>query len=294
MNGGGAMMLYVYYGGTTLLLLIPGIAVLLWLRSLIRRWVAPVPTGIDHLWAAKAARGLLLGLVLVALSVLPGVLAGAFAPGHAGWQPFAGSEEMSSPSMAGIATLFVFQAAQEELVFRAISMGLFGVLLLWLVKMLLGLRPAAKANRISAQAWLGFGFIVSAAVSVAFAMAHLHNPDVSRLALTNIALAGLLLGLVAWTDGDIWGAWALHFCWNFALAALGLPVSGIGVNTHGPFTGAVPGLLTGGGFGPEGSLPNTVALLAGCVLVLWLARRGFREETAAEVDFSVPETESPQ
>lgn len=265
--------MFIYYIGAVVLLLVPAIAVILWLRHLIRRWVAPVPASIDSLWAVKCARGLLLGAALFCISVLPAWVAGMFAPDHPGWRAFADSAQaFHGFGAAGLAALFAFQAAYEELLFRAIALGLFGILVMWVVRLLVACAPS-PGRSLSRKAWLASGTAASAVVAFAFAFSHATNPGASALSLANIALAGVLLGLVAWIDGDVWGAWSLHLFWNFSLAVCGLPVSGIRIGGVGPLAGAVPGQFSGGRFGPEASLPNTLGLLAAIIFILWLATR---------------------
>ena len=73
--------------------------------------------------------------------------------------------------------------------------------------------------------------------------------------------------------------------WNFTLAALALPVSGM---TFGPpllstgIAGAAIPLLSGGAFGPEGSLLSTLALAAVLALLIRRSTLKLSSEYAAE------------
>lgn len=102
-----------------------------------------------------------------------------------------------------------------------------------------------------------------AVTSAAFSLLHGANPNVGRLAFLNIALAGILLGLICLKTGDLWWATGVHLGWNLATGFLAdLPVSGLKV-VDAPLmevteTGAA--LVTGGAFGLEGGLAATVAL----------------------------------
>ena len=107
-------------------------------------------------------------------------------------------------------------------------------------------------------------------IAVVFALAHLANPNVTPLAVGNIALAGIFLGLAFYAPGGIWTAWGAHLGWNGMLAALDAPVSGV------PFSiplidydPGAPAWLTGGPFGPEGGLASTLAL----TIAVLVARR---------------------
>jgi hypothetical protein len=114
--------------------------------------------------------------------------------------------------------------------------------------------------------------------AVVFAALHGLNPHISLLALANIALAGVLLGAALWRTMSLWFATGLHFGWNWTMGVLAdLPVSGLDDSTPG-FSFDTPGFdavvdraspLTGGAFGPEGSLLVTAATLAG---IAWVVR----------------------
>jgi hypothetical protein len=105
-------------------------------------------------------------------------------------------------------------------------------------------------------------------LALVFALAHGGNPSVTRLALLNIAIAGVFLGLVFFTPGGLWTSTGAHLGWNLTLAGLGAPVSGIALDL--PWLSYAPGhpsWLTGGGFGPEGGILASMCLLGGSVLV---------------------------
>jgi len=107
-------------------------------------------------------------------------------------------------------------------------------------------------------------------VAVAFALGHIANPNVTPLAIGNIALAGIFLGLAFYAPGGIWTAWGAHLGWNALLAALDAPVSGVPFQI--PFLdyeAGDPAWLTGGEFGPEGGLASTLAL----TIAVLVARR---------------------
>jgi uncharacterized protein len=108
-----------------------------------------------------------------------------------------------------------------------------------------------------------------------FALLHAANPNVSAAALFNTFLAGVILALLVERSGSLWSAVLAHGVWNFSIASLAsLPVSGIEVShlLQTAVTGPEP--LTGGGFGPEGSLLLT-ALAGPLLAILWLRRPRF-------------------
>jgi membrane protease YdiL (CAAX protease family) len=107
--------------------------------------------------------------------------------------------------------------------------------------------------------------------SAVFAAAHLPNPGVGTLALTNTALAGILLGIVYWRTFSIWLVTGVHLSWNGVMSlAADLPVSGLEFGSPG-FRAHVTGpeIWTGGDYGPEGGLALTLITL---VAIAWSAR----------------------
>ena len=120
--------------------------------------------------------------------------------------------------------------------------------------------------------------------STAFAAVHGDNPAVGPLALTNIFLAGVLLGVVYMKTASLWAATAVHLGWNWAMAGLfDLPVSGLGwidVPRFEPWV-VGPAWWNGGAFGPEGGVIGTICFVAATVLVLRSAR--FRRDPNAGV-----------
>jgi membrane protease YdiL (CAAX protease family) len=113
--------------------------------------------------------------------------------------------------------------------------------------------------------------------SALFSLFHGLNPNVSWIALLNIALAGGMLGYSRAKTGRLWLPMAYHFSWNLVQGpVLSLPVSGVhyGGLLAVVDRGTAP-LLTGGAFGPEGGLIGTLVLVAAFPL-LWLWGRRAR------------------
>lgn len=112
-------------------------------------------------------------------------------------------------------------------------------------------------------------WVAALVTSLGFALMHSANPNFSAAALANTFLAGVLLALLVERSGSLWSATLAHGVWNFAVASLAsLPVSGLEVFhlLQTSVTGPAP--LTGGGFGPEGSLLLT-ALALPLAAILW-------------------------
>lgn len=109
--------------------------------------------------------------------------------------------------------------------------------------------------------------------SIGFGLMHAGNSDATVAAVGNTMLAGFLLCLLVERSGSLWSATLAHAAWNFSMACLiSLPVSGLQVS-HLLRTAVLgPGMVTGGGFGPEGSLILT-ALALPLLIFLWPRRR---------------------
>jgi len=193
-------------------------------------------------WVPGGGRGFLVSLPL---GIAPAAVAMAMAVPLAGaaWTPDGGTFADWLGTFAVTTALLLPAAFVEELIFRGVP-----------------------------QVVLGEAFGRGTAIvllSAVFAIAHGLNPGITPLAVGNIALAGVLLGVSFYLPGGIWAATGVHLGWNATLAALAAPVSGL------PFAmpwldyrAGGPAWLSGGGFGPEGGLLGT-AVLAVAVLVAW-------------------------
>jgi uncharacterized protein len=180
--------------------------------------------------------GVLGGCLVAGAALLLAVIVGS-----ARWVPDAGTPPQYADSALKTVLVLAPSALGEELVFRGVPLVLL----------------AAVIGRGSAVV----------AVAIAFALAHLSNPNVTALGLGNVALAGVLLGLAFYAPGGIWTAAGVHRGWNALLACLDTPVSGVPFRI--PLLDYRPGgpvWLTGGGFGPEGGLAATVAMTLGIVV----------------------------
>lgn len=152
--------------------------------------------------------------------------------------------------------------ADEGTVVQYVSTGL------WTVVVILGAAAAEEflfrgyPLRVLAERWGNVAALVL--TTVAFSVVHGSNPHVGPLALVNIALAGLLLGMILLVTGSLWWAMGLHAGWNFATSFVAdLPVSGLVLVDAPLIEVTAPGnvLFTGGEFGLEGGLAATIGLL---------------------------------
>ena len=146
--------------------------------------------------------------------------------------------------------------------------GDVGILLLELLYFVgVGLAEELLARGAILHALLRFGkwkaLLISSCV---FGLLHLTNPNLDVLAMVNLILAGLIMGLSMYATGSIWVAIGFHITWNWIQGSvLGIPVSGH-VQSGTLFQTAILGsnpVLTGGEFGAEASIICTAVLALG-------------------------------
>jgi len=133
-------------------------------------------------------------------------------------------------------------------------------------------------NSISARYNIWTGLLVN---SLIFAILHGLNPDITRLALLNLFLAGLLLSTIFYLTDNILFVGAFHAAWNFMLGpVLGVPVSGLSIYSSLFKTTLLPdhSLMNGGGFGFEGGLGLTISIIIAFITLFFLVRIRNRQE----------------
>jgi uncharacterized protein len=112
--------------------------------------------------------------------------------------------------------------------------------------------------------------------AVAFGLAHLSHG--SWLPVLEITIdGGLTLGLLYMVTGRLWMAIGMHTAWDF------FEESFLGVNTHNGFLLSTPvqgksALLTGGSYGPDGSLLAMMVGVLCCAAILWASKKGHFSE----------------
>ena len=185
--------------------------------------------------------GLSLGVGVAALVVLGMVLLGGIR-----WGPEAGSAGDFLRDGAIALWFFTLPAAAEEALFR----GYFLQAL--------------------AEKWGALGALWG--TSLIFGVVHLTNPNTSPLGIGNIVMAGVFLGAVYLKTASLWWATGAHLGWNWALGFLAdLPVSGLELADSPLYEGLPQGAawVSGGAFGPEGSL---LATLGFALAAFWVWR----------------------
>jgi len=179
----------------------------------------------------------------------------------------------------GISAAFGYIAVEEGSAQPQGVVALGGVLLV-----LLGWIVQGAGEELLARGWLlpvvgaryspVLGLIVS---SLVFAVLHSLNPNLSLVAILNLALFGLFTALYALYDRGLWGVFSIHSIWNWAQGnLLGFEVSGMNApgGTLFDLMEVGPDVVTGGPFGPEGGLAVTAVLIISCLAVWWLGRGG--------------------
>jgi hypothetical protein len=109
-----------------------------------------------------------------------------------------------------------------------------------------------------------------------FGALHLLNPNSSLLTAFGLAVqAGLLLGAAYIYSKNLWFPIAIHFAWNFTQSGIfGAVTSGNSIgksllNTN--IQGST--LITGGTFGPEGSIQATLFCLTAAIILIIISHR---------------------
>jgi len=126
--------------------------------------------------------------------------------------------------------------------------------------------------------------IATVFVSFLFGAIHLGNPGATFASTIVTILAGFLFSIAYLRTRALWVGWGFHFTWNATMGVLfGLPISGItsfspviASNTVGPFW------ITGGDYGPEGSLICAIVILV-LIFVLISATRDLKYRYAQPV-----------
>ena len=126
--------------------------------------------------------------------------------------------------------------------------------------------------------------IATIAVSLLFGFIHLGNPGATFASTIVTVFAGWLLSIAYLRTRALWVAWGFHFTWNATMGILfGLPISGITNFSPVVASNAVgPLWITGGDYGPEGSLVCAIVILV-LIFVLISATRDLKYRYAQPV-----------
>lgn len=198
------------------------------------------PTELRWRKSGGAGRGftfaVLIGVLLSGLILVLGA-----AVGGARWSSDGGTAALYAQRIGLVVLILAPSALAEEMIFRGVPLVLLD-------------KAGGRAVAIGGMALL-------------FALAHSQNPEITTLSIGNICVAGVLLGIAFYAPGGLWTATGFHLGWNWAIAALDAPLSGIDLKI--PFINYDPGgpaWLTGGKFGPEGGVLATLVLGAATIV----------------------------
>jgi membrane protease YdiL (CAAX protease family) len=220
-------------------------------------------------WLRDFLIGSIIGIASLALATVI-----ATAGGGLTFTLFSGNFAQVIKTLVFSAVLFVIAALAEEALFRGY--------------------PLQTMTRAGLS---GLGVLIT---SVAFAGIHFGNPNFKDgLPLLNLVLAGVWFGVAYLRTRSLWFPLGIHWAWNWALGSLfGLPVSGVtSLAPHSLLRGADlgPAWLTGGGFGIEGGIACTVALILSTIFIwrtrLLTATEEMKALTSQENPLPAPVTE---
>lgn len=151
---------------------------------------------------------------------------------------------------------FVFQGLFEEILFRGYLIPFFSKV-------------------------IGIKFTIIL-LSFLFTCIHLFNPNLNVVGVVNVFLAGVTFSLIYYYTGNLWLVGAMHTLWNFILGFIvGSQVSGI--ITFNSIFFSIPvenkDLISGGKFGFEASIIETILELTISLFVIYLIRKEKRIES---------------
>ena len=122
-----------------------------------------------------------------------------------------------------------------------------------------------------------FNPVVSLIISSAiFSLLHFFNPNVNYIALTELFIAGILLGVSYVYTKNLWFPIALHLSWNFFQVMFGFNVSGMDTYSLIEFEILENNNINGGDFGFEGSYLSILFSLI-MIYFLWRHHKKFAE-----------------
>ncbi|MRX39405.1 CPBP family intramembrane metalloprotease [Flavobacterium sp. LC2016-23] len=118
-------------------------------------------------------------------------------------------------------------------------------------------------------------YIALSISAVLFGALHMANPNSTLLSGLCITFAGFLLGAAFVYSRNLWFPIALHFAWNFTQSGIFGAITSGNEKTKSLLESKIQGsiLLTGGEFGPEGSIQATLFCLIAAIVLLALSHK---------------------
>jgi uncharacterized protein len=120
------------------------------------------------------------------------------------------------------------------------------------------------------------GTYISLSVSaILFGALHLANPNSNLFSGLCVTVAGFLLGASFVYSRNLWFPIALHFAWNFTQSGIYGAITSGNEKTSSLIVSKIQGSawITGGEFGPEGSIQALVFCLIATIIVLALSQK---------------------
>ena len=117
------------------------------------------------------------------------------------------------------------------------------------------------------------GSYISLLISaIIFGAAHLLNPDSSVISSICIGIVGFMLGASYIYSRSLWLPIAIHFSWNFVQSGIFGAITSGNEQTSSLFNTNISGteLITGGAFGPEGTIHATILWLLVSIIFMVL------------------------
>jgi uncharacterized protein len=127
--------------------------------------------------------------------------------------------------------------------------------------------------RITEEKW---GSIIALIISgVIFGGLHLINPHVTIVSFLCITVVGVLLAVAYMYYRNLWMPIAIHFAWNFTQNGIFGAITSGNEKTSSLLTTNITGpeMLTGGQFGPEGSIQALVFCLIASIIIIMLLNK---------------------
>lgn len=117
------------------------------------------------------------------------------------------------------------------------------------------------------------GSYISLTISaVLFGVFHLTNPHGTLISAICITTAGFLFGAIFMYSRNLWMPIALHFAWNFTQSGIFGAITSGNEKTSSLLEAKIQGpeFITGGEFGPEGSVQAIIFCAAATIILLVL------------------------
>lgn len=120
------------------------------------------------------------------------------------------------------------------------------------------------------------GTYISLAISsILFGAFHLINPNGTLISSICITTAGFLLGVAFIYSRNLWMPIALHFAWNFTQSGIYGAITSGNAKTNNLIEAKIQGpeFITGGEFGPEGSIQAILFCALGTIIFMVLSHK---------------------